>query len=90
MEPMNSFFIGTLGAFVGFAIYFKHRFLPDFRFVKDFELRSVLIGFFIVIVVGGLYTTFVMDSTCVKHAFLGGLTAEGSSFGILKKSNKEV
>ncbi len=84
MDKSLIFLFGTLGGMVGYFAQFKKIVLAGYIIETTISLRAILIGVAVSALLGGVYTTWILEAISIKQAILAGVTGEGFFLAYVK------
>jgi hypothetical protein len=81
LTPWHVFFVGILGALLGYFILYRETRIAEFVKAPGQNWKSLLFDLVIYLVCGGLVTTFLVVPGSTKEAFTGGLAWQAIAGG---------
>lgn len=81
LGPGYAFFVGMLGAFLGYMILYRKTRIDDFLKAPKQNWKILLFDFGVYLICGGLVTVFMVTPYTPKDAFTGGLAWQGIAGG---------
>src|SRR5260370_9279613 len=83
LELARAFFIGVLGALLGYIVLYRETRLAEFAKAPGQNWKILLFDVVVYLLCGGLLTAFWVGPYTIKEAFSGGLAWQGLAGGLV-------
>ena len=83
MSQMNAFFVGVLGALLGYLLLYRETRIAEFVQSPSKNVRVLLCDLIVYLLCGGLVTCFMVVPNTPKEAFIGGLAWQSIAGGVV-------